>query len=255
MLGNLGRDPDIRTMQNGKKVQKNWRAFISAGGKATWQFIVFDHNEHLLDQVNKLAKEYGFQRVRTNTRSKFNVVYAIKNKATEFKHVAKENKKYKSTVAKQTDSGEWQKGKDKVKNYIETKHKSAESYFDTTGINCSWRREQKIMIEHDATVWQCCYFVGTYLYYADADRHLSSKNKWAGYYAKQYPSDFNSFHTHSLEEIINNHFWKNDLQDSCNNTTTSTVNPRLEMCANHCGEHIAVMNQAKMEVLLDNLKH
>ena len=61
--------------------------------------------------------------------------------------------------------------------------------------------------------------------------------------------------THSLEEIINNQFWKNDLQDSWNNTTTSTVNPRLEMCANHCGEHIAVMNQAKMEVLLDNLKH
>ena len=48
-----------------KKVQKNWRAFISAGGKATWQFIVFDHNQHLIDQAKDMAAIEGFENFRT----------------------------------------------------------------------------------------------------------------------------------------------------------------------------------------------
>ena len=40
-----------RIGSNFKKVKENWRAFIKAGGVATWQFIVFDHNEHLLQKI------------------------------------------------------------------------------------------------------------------------------------------------------------------------------------------------------------
>lgn len=41
-------------------VEKNWRAYIKAGGNATWQFIVFDHNKHQLDDAKKLADKEGF---------------------------------------------------------------------------------------------------------------------------------------------------------------------------------------------------
>jgi MoaA/NifB/PqqE/SkfB family radical SAM enzyme len=43
------------------KVIENARAFIDAGGHAVWQFILFKHNQHQLDQVKKLAKEYKFK--------------------------------------------------------------------------------------------------------------------------------------------------------------------------------------------------
>lgn len=39
----------------------NARAFISAGGDATWKFILFKHNEHQLNQVLELSKELGFE--------------------------------------------------------------------------------------------------------------------------------------------------------------------------------------------------
>jgi len=48
-----------------KKVQENWRAFINAGGKATWQFIVFEYNEHLLEQAKQMSADEGFSRFRT----------------------------------------------------------------------------------------------------------------------------------------------------------------------------------------------
>jgi len=53
-----------RIGSNFKKVQENYRAFIGAGGNATWQFIVFDHNEHLIKEAENMSKVEGFKRFR-----------------------------------------------------------------------------------------------------------------------------------------------------------------------------------------------
>ena len=45
-----------------KTLQKNWRAYISAGGKAGWQFIVFKWNQHQIDDIKKLSETEGFER-------------------------------------------------------------------------------------------------------------------------------------------------------------------------------------------------
>jgi MoaA/NifB/PqqE/SkfB family radical SAM enzyme len=39
---------------------KNARAYLAAGGKAVWDFIVFRHNEHQIEQVRALSRELGF---------------------------------------------------------------------------------------------------------------------------------------------------------------------------------------------------
>jgi len=54
-----------RIGSNFKKVQENFREFIKAGGHATWQFIVFEHNQHLLNEAKKISKEEGFKHFRT----------------------------------------------------------------------------------------------------------------------------------------------------------------------------------------------
>ncbi len=237
---------------NYDKAIANARAFIDAGGNAEWQFIVFDHNKHQIDKLYKLADEYGFRKVRTsNTRSFFNVISAIKkeegsfpmwerridkqkelNYADHLMHEAKKNKKHESKTIKQTDAV-WESLKKETKTLIK-KYESTDDYLNLTKITCDWGdRKQKIQIEHDATVWQCCYFVGSYLYGYDL-----KPNTWKNYYAKKYSTDFNSLYSHSLEDIIvNSDLWKKDLHESWNNKMDSSTNPRLEMCANHCGEH------------------
>lgn len=54
-----------RIGSNFKKVQENFRSFIRAGGHATWQFIVFEHNQHLLEEAKKISKHEGFKHFRT----------------------------------------------------------------------------------------------------------------------------------------------------------------------------------------------
>lgn len=54
-----------REGSNFEKVQKNFRAFNKAGGKSNWQFIVFEHNEHQLEQAKLVAKQEGFKDFKT----------------------------------------------------------------------------------------------------------------------------------------------------------------------------------------------
>ena len=54
-----------REGSNFKKVRNNFRAFIKAGGRANWQFISFEHNEHQLEIAREIAKKEGFEEFKT----------------------------------------------------------------------------------------------------------------------------------------------------------------------------------------------
>ena len=43
-------------------VEQNMRAFIEAGGRARWDFIVFDHNQHQVDEARLLSERWGVER-------------------------------------------------------------------------------------------------------------------------------------------------------------------------------------------------
>lgn len=44
------------------KVAENSKSFIEAGGEAEWQYIVFKHNEHQVDQARELSQAMKFDR-------------------------------------------------------------------------------------------------------------------------------------------------------------------------------------------------
>lgn len=41
-------------------IMRNLNTFIKAGGNAEWVFIVFNHNEHQIEEARKFAKDMGF---------------------------------------------------------------------------------------------------------------------------------------------------------------------------------------------------
>jgi pyruvate-formate lyase-activating enzyme len=53
------------------KVIENATAFIQAGGRAQWNFIVFKHNEHQVDQVKQLGLDLGFFNVLIRKTGRF----------------------------------------------------------------------------------------------------------------------------------------------------------------------------------------
>jgi len=43
-----------------RRVMENTRAFIGSGGTAHWDMLVYDHNQHQVDQAQSLAQQMGF---------------------------------------------------------------------------------------------------------------------------------------------------------------------------------------------------
>ena len=52
------------------KIMNNARAFIEAGGRAHWDMLVFDYNQHQIDQCRTLASDMGFKFFRTKASSR-----------------------------------------------------------------------------------------------------------------------------------------------------------------------------------------
>ncbi len=53
------------------KIMESVGAFIAAGGRAEWDFIVFRHNEHQLDEARLFAEKLGFKRFFLKKTSRF----------------------------------------------------------------------------------------------------------------------------------------------------------------------------------------
>jgi MoaA/NifB/PqqE/SkfB family radical SAM enzyme len=59
---------------NFDKTLDNAKAFIAAGGHATWQFIPWAHNEHQIKDCMRLSQQLGFKKFKlvTSVRENFN---------------------------------------------------------------------------------------------------------------------------------------------------------------------------------------
>lgn len=49
----------------------NVKEFINAGGKAKWDYLVFEHNEHQIKLAEQLSEELGFVEFRPKTTSRY----------------------------------------------------------------------------------------------------------------------------------------------------------------------------------------
>ena len=56
---------------NWDKVMNNAQTFIRAGGRAHWEMLVFDYNEHQVDIAQQMAKDIGFKWFRAKVSKRF----------------------------------------------------------------------------------------------------------------------------------------------------------------------------------------
>jgi MoaA/NifB/PqqE/SkfB family radical SAM enzyme len=53
-------NPVYRVNSNWSKLMSNAEAYISAGGSAHWDMLVYKHNQHQVDACEQLARDMGF---------------------------------------------------------------------------------------------------------------------------------------------------------------------------------------------------
>lgn len=140
---------------NWNNVNRSMKAFIGAGGRARWDFLVFDHNQHQVEQAEKLSKEWGFEKFIVKKSGRFvtakvepkEIHIAVNRKGNEIAEIKKPNKNLQNNALKNQD-------------LLIKKYGSMDAYYDVTPIVCKVKDEGSLFITAEGLALPCCWTAG-----------------------------------------------------------------------------------------------
>lgn len=212
------------------QVITNAKAFINAGGRAQWNYIVFEHNEHQVNQAIQLSQDLGF----------FNIL--IRKTGRFFNHETLEEFSEwpisgEGRTLKPPKNSEYKNKSIMFLPGLKEKYKDMKEYFTTTSIKCDALLGKKVSINAEGLVLPCNFFNHNLYDARFYDNSLPCANQLSfsngknqvRTFLESYGLESLNIKSNSLENIFQNKFWS-DLVDSFSNQN------RLFECAMTCGE-------------------
>jgi MoaA/NifB/PqqE/SkfB family radical SAM enzyme len=204
-----------------RKVMGNASSFISAGGRATWQFIVFEHNQHQVDSCVELARALGFHRFVIRKTNRFlspkgGLVQKLEIPASDIGQ---------NTYALRPPTD---------KRYVNSglpKNSVAEGYnarLRGASVTCKAQRDSELYIAATAHVFPCCYLGHMHLKGQAVDAHelvrmLSDRG---------FSIDNINSRMRSIAEILSSAIFQDIIPDSWKTDAPERV---LTTCRRVCG--------------------
>jgi sulfatase maturation enzyme AslB (radical SAM superfamily) len=217
-----------RVNANFDKCMRNAQAFIDAGGIARWDYLVFGHNEHQVDDAILKAKQMGFRDFAIKLTNRFvnDEQYTNKKSGAENQNVITRKSKY--TLEMPRDESMIGSGKNQNQLIME-KYGNWKNYVDQTPISCKWKPNGQIFLDFENRVWPCTWTASGYLHYGE-NTQKTQANQLFDLYGK----DFNNLDKYSLAEVLEHDYFAHDFCKSWEGTQDSTV-PKLFACGRTCG--------------------
>jgi len=217
------------------KVISNAQAFIQAGGRAQWNFIVFRHNQHQVKQVEQLGKKLGFFNVLIRKTGRF-----FNHRTIEEMSSWPVSDQY---VLEPPTIPEYRNQSMLFLPDLKKQYENITDYFDSTEIRCDAMIGPKVVVNAEGLVLPCNFFnhnlydrrfyESDVLPESNALSTVDGKNQ-VRTFLESYNLDSLNIHLHSLDEIFQNPMWM-DLVASWKKTLAQG---RLFECAMTCGSKI-----------------
>lgn len=218
-------------------VIENAQIFIQAGGKATWNFIVFKHNQHQIDQAKMLSNLIGFEDILFRSTGRF-----LDHSTLEPKdHWMVKPQKDDPYLIEVTNLDDYQNNSMARLTELKQTYPDIKRYFDTTPIKCDACVGNKVSITAEGLVLPCNFFEHN-LYDArfhdrsvdpgSHDLHFVNGKNQVRSFIEKYGFDNLNINQLSLQAIFANPFW-GDLVDSWDKTLDEG---RIFECAFTCGQ-------------------
>jgi MoaA/NifB/PqqE/SkfB family radical SAM enzyme len=207
-------------------VERNMRAFIAAGGRARWDFIIFGHNEHQVEEAERLAMEWGVEKFQKKKSGRFFTATSKpkdqqqaqnrKGENTTLLEKPKQIENINLALLKQTE--------------IEKTYGSMKQYYDSCGIKCKVAKEKNIFITAEGLLMPCCWTAGRMYKWWHKDYRV--EQIWDHIDLSGGVDGINVIEN-DLEEVMNGPLLKSIEQSW---TKSSLENGKLGVCAMKCGE-------------------
>lgn len=247
------------------KIMANAKAFIEAGGRARWDYIVFAHNEHQVEEARALAAAMGFEQFNIKKSNRF---FSTTQGAVKMAHQAGNRKGVETTLIAMPTNPEYQNSA--IKNMVEiskdkgeipinfmttvkdtqgrlgrqrfntdpAKKKDMEKYWDSTAIKCKVAEEKSVYVTAEGYLQPCCWTAGQmYIWY-----WLPQGGQiWDA--IKQVGLDSLNLKKHDIRDVIDGRYIQNVIPDRW--SLNSCAEGKLAVCAKTCGTHDAFSEQFK----------
>ena len=141
---------------NWDNVERNMRAFITAGGRARWDYIIFGHNEHQVEEAEALAAEWGCEKFQKKKSGRF---FTASNKGKD-KHQAQNRKGAETQLIEKPVALDNQNLALLKQKEIEKSYGSMREYYDTCDIKCKVIENKSIFITAEGLLMPCCWTAG-----------------------------------------------------------------------------------------------
>ena len=185
----------------------NARKFIEAGGYAVWTMILFDHNQHQINECRQLSKDLGFKN--------FWLVDHGRNSFPVFTT----DRRLSHIIGNYSDSTDFDKLFKDSHTYIVDPLGPIRNEKSNRKINCHAKNAQEIYIAANGEVYPCCWLG---FYPMVSDRRSSNPQ------LKSIISNNNAIE-HSIEESIK---WFNQVEQAWDK---SVQDGKIYACNEQCG--------------------
>lgn len=238
------------------KIMENAEAFIKAGGRARWDYIVFAHNEHQVEEARALANKMGFEKFNIKKSNRF---FSNNRGVVRPAHQAGNRKGQETTLLAMPTNPDYQNPaiKELVKitetsqptpaQFITTvaelegkltaqrfstdpaKKKPIEPHWDTVNIKCKVSEEKSVYITAEGYLQPCCWTAGQmYLWYWKP----RGGQIWEA--IDQVGIENLDLRNHDIADVINGRYIQDIIPNSWNKP--SCAEGKLAICAKTCGD-------------------
>jgi MoaA/NifB/PqqE/SkfB family radical SAM enzyme len=136
-------------------VENSMRSFIAAGGRARWEFLIFDYNQHQIEAAEKFSQDLGFEKFIPKKSGRF-VTQVLAHKV---QHQAVNRKGEKTVLLKRPDE-KFQNPAFKALDTVVEKYGDIETYYDKAEIVCKVKDDGNLFITAEGLALPCCWTAG-----------------------------------------------------------------------------------------------
>ncbi len=215
------------------KIMENASTYIANNGRARWDYLIFDHNQHQVEEAEKLAREIGFESFYVKNTSRF-----INDKNYLTGKVSEEE-----TLKQPTDEKYRSTSSEKFVNIID-KHNTWENYINETTIDCKFQKQSALFVDFQARLWPCTW-VAAPIHFAKID---NIQTKQIHSLMEHYGTTFNSLRHHTLEDVLTHEWFASNLVSSWE------TDEKLMTCGRTCGTDYEFSSRAPANSKLTKFK-
>ena len=199
-----------------KKVENSMDVYTQAGGKGIWNFLIFKHNEHQVEEAERMAKLFGLEFIKKKTGR---WVQSFKGNKINEKKTSKGN-----NIKPPVDKKYQNKSVNEYEKLID-KYGDFNSYLDVAEIKCKSLETKEIYISAEGLVTPCCWTAGR-LY--KSYEKIKQNQIWS---CIDDLKNINALHK-PLREIIEGEFFRK-IEKSWK--LPSCDRGKLKVCSEKCG--------------------